>query len=104
MIKKLRLDTRGLSLVEVVVSSAILAVVSLLLITFIYTAAGLTKRSADITHSDEELTNNVATDPDSATSVGKTLELGGFKIDATMSTFSTDDGSLSTFEYTNPEP
>ncbi|MDR3316299.1 MAG: prepilin-type N-terminal cleavage/methylation domain-containing protein [Coriobacteriales bacterium] len=104
MIERLRFDTRGLSLIEVVVAAAILAVVSLLLVTFIYTAAGLTKRSAEIANSDEELTNAAATDPDSATSTGETLELGGFSIDATMNTFSTNDGSLSTFEYTIPEP
>ncbi|MDR1713011.1 MAG: type II secretion system GspH family protein [Coriobacteriales bacterium] len=51
---------RGLSLVEVLVAGAILAIVSVVMVSMLYTAVGVSKKSADLSAADQQLTSSAA--------------------------------------------
>jgi hypothetical protein len=61
-------------LVEVLVASAIIAIVSILLVVAFYTMGSVSMRAANITNSDEQLSSDIALKPQS----------GGTKSDITL--------------------
>jgi hypothetical protein len=108
-----------LSLVEVLVASAIIAIVSVLLVVAFYTMGSVSMRASDITNADKELTSNIAldegtkeTDPNGSirlTDKNGNPILGDGKdhIDIPLNSnkYKTDDGrSLWTFGYNNETP
>jgi hypothetical protein len=94
-------STAGLSLVEVLVASAIIAIVSILLMVAFYTMGSVSMRASDITNADEELTSNIALEPKTEGEPGEiTLEGTGITIPLTSNEYTTESGgSLWTFGY-----
>jgi hypothetical protein len=96
-------STAGLSLVEVLVASAIIAIVSILLVVAFYTMGSVSMRASDITNADEELTSSIALTPgDSKTTKPGEITLGdtGITIPLTSNEYTTESGgSLWTFGY-----
>jgi prepilin-type N-terminal cleavage/methylation domain-containing protein len=56
-------SSSGMSLVEVLVASAIIAIVSVLLVVAFYTMGSVSMRAADITNADEQLSSDIALNP-----------------------------------------
>jgi prepilin-type N-terminal cleavage/methylation domain-containing protein len=111
-------STSGLSLVEVLVASAIIAIVSILLVVAFYTMGSVSMRAADITNADEQLSSDIAFDEGTKeTSTDKTLEFVDqdnnpikdkngnpieIEIPLNSNKYETDDGrNLWTFGYLN---
>jgi predicted kinase len=93
----------GLSLVETIVAAAIVAIAALILVSFVYTLTGVSKRSADISEADAKLTETIALEPgDANTSTGMKIDLGdGIEINTDHNTFidKNGGGEFSTFSY-----
>ncbi|MDR0347570.1 MAG: prepilin-type N-terminal cleavage/methylation domain-containing protein [Coriobacteriales bacterium] len=96
-------STAGLSLVEVLVAAAIIAIVSVILVYAFYTMGSINVRASDITNADAALTSDIAFGTESDTDDGTltlTDEQGNpiTSIDLDINTFTTEDGrSLRTF-------
>jgi type II secretory pathway component PulJ len=105
-------ETAGLSLVETLVAAAIVAIISVMIVFAFYTMASVNKRATDITNDDEQLSSDIALNPDPEDGTTKkessdetlALETDGGDIDielpSTFNTYTTEDGrSFFTFEY-----
>jgi prepilin-type N-terminal cleavage/methylation domain-containing protein len=98
--QRLVTSTSGLSLVEVLVASAIIAIVSVLLVYAFYTMGSVSRRASDITNADETLSEDIALGTSVSPATPGTLQLGDIEIDTLSNTYTTDDDrSLLTFEY-----
>jgi prepilin-type N-terminal cleavage/methylation domain-containing protein len=107
-------STAGLSLVEVLVASAIIAIISVMLVFAFYTMGSVSMRAADITNADEQLSSDIAFDgegADKTPGTGKitlvdedglpiTSESGeAIEIPLNSNTYTKDGQSLQTFDY-----
>jgi prepilin-type N-terminal cleavage/methylation domain-containing protein len=99
-------SSAGLSLVEVLVASAIIAIISVLLVFAFYTMGSVNVRAANITNADEQLSEDIAFGDEGAATSEGTLHLRStdgtinIELDANFNTYTTEDGrSLQTFEY-----
>jgi prepilin-type N-terminal cleavage/methylation domain-containing protein len=91
----------GLSLIETIIAAAIVAIAALILVSFVYTLTGVSKRSADLSEADAKLTETIALDPDDpdADSNPMDITLNGITINTTRNTYEIDIGEFSTFSY-----
>ncbi|MDR1185227.1 MAG: hypothetical protein LBK67_10610 [Coriobacteriales bacterium] len=97
----------GISLIETIVAAAIVAIAALILVSFVYTLTGMSKRSADISAADAELTEMIALDPgtvDSYADMDVTLGDTDITIDTTRNIYETENGEFSTFSYPPTSP
>jgi prepilin-type N-terminal cleavage/methylation domain-containing protein len=98
--KRILRSKTGFSLIETIVAAAILAVAALILVSFVYTLAGVGKRSTDLSEADAELTEAIALHPNNAeSSSGMDIALGSTSIATMHNTYTTDNGQFSTFDY-----
>jgi prepilin-type N-terminal cleavage/methylation domain-containing protein len=100
-LKKALSSRAGLSLIETLVAAAIVAIAALILVSFVYTLTGVSKRSADLSEADAKLTETIALDPDDpdADSNPMDITLNGVTINTTRNTYEIDIGEFSTFSY-----
>jgi prepilin-type N-terminal cleavage/methylation domain-containing protein len=97
-------SSAGLSLVEVLVAAAIIAIVSVLLVYAFSTMANISMRASEITDTDAALTSDIelgtAEDETDGTIILKDAQGNDLvEFDSTFKTYTTDERSLRTFEY-----
>ncbi|MDR2587451.1 MAG: prepilin-type N-terminal cleavage/methylation domain-containing protein [Coriobacteriales bacterium] len=110
-IRQVCTSTSGLSLVEVLVASAIVAIVSVMLVYALYTMGAIGKRATDVTTDDATLSEMIALDSeDLAASTSSSIILdpdsgGSITLPSvTFNTYTTEDGrSFTVFEYEAPD-
>jgi hypothetical protein len=103
-IRRVCASSTGLSLVEVLVAAAIIAIVSVLLVYAFSTMANVGMRASEITDTDAKLTSDIELGTADSSTDGTIIlkdENGTdlATLDSTFKTYTTDERSLRTFEY-----
>jgi prepilin-type N-terminal cleavage/methylation domain-containing protein len=104
-IRQICTSTSGLSLVEVLVASAIVAIVSGMLVFALYTMGAIGMRAADVVNADTALSEQIALDGEKEGSVDGNITLNPSSDDVapqfnvTFNTYTINGRSFTTFEY-----